>query len=43
MQILTPKKQFPGTRDISGLRDAVKTVFFLKITLALTVRAYFKF
>ena len=25
-----PKKQFPGTTDISGLRDAVKTVFFLQ-------------
>ena len=24
---LTPKKQFPGTKDISGLRDAEKTVF----------------
>ena len=24
------KKQFPGTIDISGLRDAVKTVFFLQ-------------
>ena len=24
---LTPKKQFPGTKDISGLRDAEKTVY----------------
>ena len=27
LQNLTPKRQFPETKDISGLRDAVKTVF----------------
>ena len=27
-QNLTPKKQFPGAIDISGLRDVVKTGFF---------------
>ena len=37
------QKQFRGTIDISGLRDAVMTVFFHKISLALNVRVYFKF
>ena len=27
-QNITPKKKFPGTIDISGLRDGVKTGFF---------------
>ena len=30
LQNLTPKRQFPGTKDISSLRDAEKTVFFSK-------------
>ena len=37
------QKQFRGTIDISGLRDAVMTVFFHKISLTLNVRVYFKF
>ena len=37
-QNLTPKKQFPGAIDISGLRDVVKTGFFFhKINLTLIV------
>ena len=39
MQILTPKKQFPGTKDISVKKYFLKRQF----TLALTVGAYFKF
>ena len=36
LQNLSPKRQFPGTKDISSLRDAEKTVFFLKsLTYAL--------
>ena len=50
-QNLTPNKQFPGTKDISDLRGAIKTLgiytakqsFFSQNHLALTVRVYFKF
>ena len=31
LQYQTPQNQFPGTRDIFDLREAVKTVFFHKI------------
>ena len=44
MQILTPKKQFPETRYFRFAWRCKDSFFLiLKITLALTVREYFKF
>ena len=40
LQNLTPKKQFPGTKDISGLRDAEKTVFFAKSQICVILKLY---
>ena len=34
-QNLTPKKQFPGTIDISSLRETVKTVFFVFVFVSI--------